>query len=214
MLTRSLRLNGTTIDPAEAVRSARDSASDIQAPDPREFLRAFDDVPEKLEGALDAAGTSLRDAGESLRATVHELSAPPRRNRMPSAGGWLAGLAVMLAAVALTTWLVRRLWPATTTPMDDDVALLDSLDLDRAAGEGMGTAPGTPERRSTIPAPDQGLLAPLDSRRQTTEPDRLTGVMAEPTAVGADLHGLGAEATASDLASGNGIGTTSDRYAG
>ncbi len=109
MLTRSLRLNGTTIDPAEAVRSARD----IQPPDPREFLKAFDDVPEKLEGALDAAGTSLRDAGESLRATVHELSAPPRRNRMPTAGGWVAGLVVMVAAVALTTWLVRRLWPAT-----------------------------------------------------------------------------------------------------
>ncbi len=214
MLTRTFRLNGTTIDPAEAVRSARD----IQAPDPRELRRAFDDMPEKLEGALDAAGTSLRDAGDSLRATVHDLSAPPRRNRMPSsAGGWLAGLALILAAVAVATWLVRRFWPATTTPDDDDVAVLDRFDLDRAAGEGMGTAPGASERRSSIPAPvtGEGLLSPLDSRRQTTEPDRLTGVMAEPTSVGADIRASGgSDVTATDPASMNGVGTTSDRYAG
>ena len=101
---------------------------------------------------------------------------------MPTAGGWLAGLAVMVAAVALTTWLVRRLWPATKTIVDDELAELDRVDLDRAAGEGMGTAPGSTERRSSIPTTGEGLLAPLDSRRQTTEPDRLTGVMAEPTA--------------------------------
>jgi hypothetical protein len=211
MLTRTLRLNGTTIDPAEAVRSARD----IQAPDPREFLKAFDDMPEKLEGAIDAAGTSLRDAGESLRATVHELSAPPRRNRMPAAGGWVAGLVVMVAAVALTTWLVRRLWPATKATPDDEFAQLDRLDLDRAAGEGMGTAPGAVERRSSLPTTGEGLLAPLDSRRQTTEPDLLTGVMAEPTGVGADSYGgVGSEVSGAASASGNGVGATSDRYAG
>lgn len=212
MLTRTLRLNGTTIDPAEAVRSARD----IQPPDPREFLKAFDDMPEKLEGAIDAAGTSLRDAGESLRATVHELSAPPRRNRMPSSpGGWVVGLVVIVAAVALTTWLVRRLWPATKTTIDDEFAELDRVDLDRAAGEGMGTAPGSAERRSSIPTTGEGLLSPLDSRRQTTEPDLLTGVMAEPTGVGADLHGgIGSEVSGAGSASGNGVGAASDRYAG
>jgi hypothetical protein len=84
MLTRSLRLNGTTIDPAEAVRSARD----IQPPDPREFLKAFDDMPEKLEGALDAAGTS-RCATRASRCVPPCTSCPrPRRNRMPTAGGW------------------------------------------------------------------------------------------------------------------------------
>jgi hypothetical protein len=211
MLTPTFRLNGTTIDPAEAVRSARD----LQPPDPRELLRAFDDVPVKLEGAIDAAGSSLRDAGESLRATVHELSAPPRRNRMPSAGGWLAGLVVMVAAVAVTTWLVRRLWPATKARIDGEVAELDRVDLDRAAGEGMGTAPGSAERRSSIPTTGEGLLAPLDSRRQTTEPDRLTGVMAEPTGVGADLRGtMGSDVSGAASASGNGVGTASDRYAG
>ena len=172
-------------------------------------------MPEKLEGALDAAGTSLRDAGESLRATVHELSAPPRRNRMPTAGGWVAGLVVMVAAVALTTWLVRRLWPATKATIDDEFAELDRVDLDRAAGEGMGTAPGSAERRSSIPTTGEGLLAPLDSRRQTTEPDRLTGVMAEPTGVGADLHAaVGSEVSGAGSASGNGVGAASDRYAG
>jgi len=211
MMTRSIRLNGTTIDPAEAVRAARD----VQPPDPRELLKAFDDVPEMLEGALDAAGSSLRDAGESLRATVHELSAPPRRNRTPSASGWLAGLVVMVAAVALTTWLVRRLWPATKTTIDDEFAELDRVALDRAAGEGMGTAPGSAERRSTIPTTGEGLLSPLDSRRQTTEPDRLTGVMAEPAGVGADLRGAaGSEVSGAGSTSGNGIDAASDRYAG
>ena len=134
---------------------------------------------------------------------------------MPAAGGWLAGLAVMVAAVALTTWLVRRLWPATKTTVDDELAELDRVDLDRAASEGMGTAPGSTERHSSIPTTGEGLLAPLDSRRQTTEPDRLTGVMAEPTVVGADTHGaMGSDVSGAGSASGNGVGTTSDRYAG
>jgi hypothetical protein len=79
----------------------------------------------------------------------------------------------------------------------------------------MGTAPGAVERRSTIPAPGEGLLTPLDSRRQTTEPDRLTGVMAEPTGVGTDLHGaVGSGESGTEPASTNGVGATSDRYAG
>ena len=85
MLTRTIHLNGTTIDPAEAMRSA-----------------GLDTVPDRVDAAISAAGDSLRDAGDSLRATVHQLSAPPARTKMPSTRGWLAGIAFLVAAVAVT----------------------------------------------------------------------------------------------------------------
>jgi hypothetical protein len=213
MLTRSFRVNGTTIDPAGAVadavraarksarRSARGSARDFQAPE--DIRRALDEVPDRLEDAIEAASDSIREAGETLRATVHELTAPPERRRMPTGRGWLAGIGIVVAAVALTTLVVRRVWSPSTEHLDDEVRRLDREDLDRATGEGMGTAPGAPERRSSLTT-GAGLLSPLDARESPAS--RLTGVMADPATSAA-----GAE---QEAASANGVVTSSDRAAG
>ena len=165
MLTRTIRLNGTTIDPAEAIRSA-----------------GLDTVPERVDAAIAAAGDSLRDAGDSLRATVHQLSAPPQRGRMPSGRGWLAGVAFVVAAVALTTWLFRRMSARPAALPDDDLDALDLEDLERAKGEGMGTAVDTADRMpSTMTAPDPVIARdPL----QVPSDHELAGVMAEPAAPG------------------------------
>lgn len=181
MLLSNLRLNGTTIDPAEAVRTARDSARDLrdfQAPDRDDIKRAFEEVPDRLEEAIEAASESLRDAGDAIRASVHEMTAPPSRTRMPSTRGWVAGIAFTTAAVVLATWLFRRFSSSTTRLDDDDFASLDREDLDRAAGEGMGTAPGASERRSSMTG--EGFLSPLDASRESGG-TRLTGVMADPS---------------------------------
>jgi hypothetical protein len=211
MLTRTFRVNGTTIDPAEAVRTARDAArdttKDLQAPDARDLRRALDDVPDRIEDALEAANASLREAGDSLRAAVHDMTAPPQRTRMPSAGAWVAGVVFMIAALALGAWLFRRLSAPAIDTLDDDFGGLDRADLDRAAGEGMGTAPGAPERRSTM-TPGEGLLSPLDGPRENSGIG-LTGVMADPAATGARPGILDPED-----ASANGVGTSSDRYPG
>ena len=155
MLTRTIHLNGTTIDPAEAIRST-----------------GLDAVPDRVDAAISAAGDSLRDAGDSLRATVHQLSAPPSRTKMPSTRGWLAGIAFLVAAVAVTTWLFRRMSAAPT--VEDDLDVLDLEDLERAKGEGMGTAISSDPLH--VPS-DNGLL----------------GVMAEPDATG-EHNGLGVAA--------------------
>jgi hypothetical protein len=197
MLTRTFRVNGTTIDPAEAVRNVRDSALELQAPDRQDIRRALDDMPDRLEEAIEAAGESLREAGDAIRASVHEMTAPTQRNRMPSTRGWLAGIAIAVGAVALATWLFRRM-TATPQPLDEDWAQLDREDLDRAAGEGMGTAPGAPERRSSM-ATGEGLLSPLDSARESTH---LTGVMGDPSTT---------DVADSESLSANGVGVTSDR---
>lgn len=170
MLTRTIRLNGTTIDPAEAIRSA-----------------GLDTMPERVDAAISAAGESLRDAGDSLRATVHQLSAPPQRGRMPSTRGMLAGVAFVVATVALTTWLFRRMSAAPALP-DVDLDALDLEDLERAKGEGMGTAVGTTDRMpSTMTAPEPAIAHdPL----HVPSDNELTGVMAEPAAAG-EHNGLG-----------------------
>ncbi len=138
MLSRTIRLTGTTIDPGEAIRSA-----------------GLDAMPERVDAAISAAGESLRDAGDSLRATVHQLSAPPQRGRMPSTRGMLAGVAFLVAAVAVTTWLFRRMSATPAALLDDDLDVLDLGDLERAKGEGMGTAVATTDRMpSTMTAPE------------------------------------------------------------
>ena len=136
MQTPTFRMNGTVIDPAEAVRSARD----LQLPDTRDLVRGLDAVPGRVDTALGAAGDSLREAGDQLRGTIHELSAPRRQRRLPFAWPWLVGIAVGVTVLgALTMWFRR----STATPsFEEDIADLDREDLDRAAGEGMGTAPG------------------------------------------------------------------------
>jgi hypothetical protein len=186
MLTRSFRMNGTNIDPVEAVRNVRETVRDVQPPDPRDLRHALDDVPDKLEQAIDAASVSLRDAGDTLRAAVHDMTAPPQQNR-PSTRGMLVGIAFMVAAAAAATWVFRRLTSAPMAPTDADLAGLDREDLDRAAGEGMGTAPGAAERRTS----GEGLLTPLDAPRENSGVG-LTGVMADPmlpgTAMGLPEH--------------------------
>lgn len=154
MLTRTIHLNGTTIDPAEAMRSA-----------------GLDTVPDRVDAAISAAGDSLRDAGDLLRATVHQLSAPPARTKMPSTRGWLAGIVFLVAAVAVSTWLFRRM--STARMADDDLDALDLEDLERAKGEGMGTA---------ITSDPDPLHVPSDND--------LLGVMAEPVATG-EHNGMG-----------------------
>jgi hypothetical protein len=205
LLTRNLRLNGTTIDPGEAVRTARDSARDLrdfQAPDREDIKRAFEEVPDRLEEAIEAASESLRDAGDAIRASVHEMTAPPSRTRMPSTRGWVAGIAFTTAAVVLATWLFRRFSSSTTRlEDDDDFASLDREDLDRAASEGMGTAPGASERRSSMTG--EGFLSPLDASRETGG-SRLTGVMADPSST--DVGGP-------DAVPAGGISLPSDRNA-
>lgn len=136
MQTPTLRMNGTVIDPAEAVKSARD----LQVPDARELLRGLDAVPGRVDTAIGAAGNSLREAGDQLRGTIHEMSAPRRDRRLPIAWPLLVGLAVGAAVIGLGTWWFRR--STASQAFDEDIADLDREDLDRAAGEGMGTAPG------------------------------------------------------------------------
>ena len=170
MLTRTIRLNGTTIDPGEAIRSA-----------------GLDTMPDRVDAAISAAGDSLRDAGDSLRATVHQLSAPPQRGRMPSTRGMLAGVAFLVAAIAVTTWLFRRMSSAPALP-DDDLDVLDLEDLERAKSEGMGTAVAAADRiPSTMHAPESVIAGdPL----HVPSDNELTGVMAEAAAVG-EHNGLG-----------------------
>lgn len=171
MLTRTIRLNGTTIDPAEAIRSA-----------------GLDTMPERVDAAISAAGDSLRDAGDSLRATVHQLSAPPQRGRMPSTRGLLAGVTFVVAAVALTTWLFRRMSATSAALPDDDLDALDLDDVERAKGEGMGTAAGTADRMpTTMTAP--GSVVARDPVHVPSDSE-LTGVMAE-SAVAGEHNGLG-----------------------
>ena len=88
--------------------------------------------------------------------------------------------------------------------VDDEYAELDRDDLDRAAGEGMGTAPGASERRSTIPRPARACWPRSKSHAQTTEPDapdRRDGATASAT----DVGDLGVPVVR------NGVGVTSDR---
>jgi hypothetical protein len=200
MLTRTFRVNGTTIDPAEAVRTARDSAREFQTPDRQDIKRAFEDVPDRVEEAIEAASETLREAGDAIRASVHEMTAPAPRYRMPSTRGWVAGIAFTMAALVLATWLFRRVSSAATRRADADYARLDREALDRAASEGMATAPGAPERRSTM-TPGEGLLSPLDSARETSG-TRLSGVMADPSTT---------DIGESESLSPNGVGVTSDR---
>ena len=116
MQTPTFRMNGTVIDPAEAVRSARD----LQVPDTRDLLRGLDAVPGRVDTALGAAGDSLREAGDQLRGTIHEMSAPRRNRRLPIAWPLLVGLAVGAAMIGLGTWWFRR---STATPtFEDDIA--------------------------------------------------------------------------------------------
>jgi hypothetical protein len=135
MHTPTLHRNGT-IDPAEAIRSARD-----QAPDARELLRGLDTVPARVDTALSTAGDTIREAGDQLRGTIHELSAPRRERRLPIAWPWLVGLAAGMTVIGVGAWWFRRSSSATDIE-DIDLSTLDREDLDRATGEGMGTAPG------------------------------------------------------------------------
>jgi hypothetical protein len=178
------------------IRSARDSARDIQPRiqplDTDEIRRALDTVPDRVDAALEAAGVSLRDAGESLRAAVHDLSAPPQRTRMPSGRGLVAGIAFIVASIAVATWLMRRVATSRHTfTADDDMDVLDRDDLDRATSEGMGTAAGAVDR-SSLMTTGEGLLSPLDQSNEMSD-RRLTGVMAEPTAIAG--NGLGVPAS-------------------
>lgn len=182
------------------IRSARNSARDIQPRiqpiDTDDIRRALDSVPDRVDAAIEAAGESLRDAGEALRVAVHDLSAPPQRTRMPSGRGWVAGIAFVVASIAVATWLTRRIAMSRHAfSPDDDLGVLDRDDLDRATGEGMGTAAGT-DRTSSMTT-GEGLLSPLDQFNETSD-RRLAGVMAEPTQVAG--NGLGIPA--SDRASG------------
>ena len=111
---RRLRLNGTVIDPAEAVRSARD----FQAPDAREILRNLDSVPGRVDTAISAAGDSLRETGDQIRGTIHELSAPRRDRRLPIAWPWLVGLAVGFTIIGVGAWWFRR--SSSPAILDDD----------------------------------------------------------------------------------------------
>ena len=166
------------------------------------------------------------------------VTRPPVRTRR-----WLASLIIALffmavAASAAVGWWYARESPAHQGPivlvsidgipatdlraygaersdtpaideLDEDFAGLDRQDLERAAGEGRGTAPGAPERRSASTMnPDEGLLSPLDGPRENSGIG-LTGVMADPAATGARTGFTDAEG-----ASANGVGTSSDRYAG
>ena len=54
MQTPTLRMNGTVIDPADAVRSARD----LQVPDARDLLRGLDAVPGRVDTALGASSAA------------------------------------------------------------------------------------------------------------------------------------------------------------
>ena len=102
MHTPTLHRNGT-IDPAEAIRSARD-----QAPDARELLRGLDAVPARVDTALSTAGDTIREAGDQLRGTIHELSAPRRERRLPIAWPWLVGLAAAMTVIGVGAWWFRR----------------------------------------------------------------------------------------------------------
>jgi hypothetical protein len=154
MHTPTLRLNGTVIDPAEAVRSAKD----LQAPDPRELLRGLDSVPARVDSALSAAGDSLRETGDQIRDTIHELSAPRRSRRLPIAWPWLVGLAAGFTVIGVGAWWFRR--SSSPVVLDDDVDLsgLDREDLDRATSEGMGTAPGATDH---LASPSNGSAAAM-----------------------------------------------------
>jgi hypothetical protein len=151
MQTPTLHRNGT-IDPAEAFRSARD-----QAPDARDLLRGLDAVPARVDTALSTAGDTIREAGDQLRGTIHELSAPRRERRLPIAWPWLVGLAAGMTVIGVGAWWFRRS-SSQTDIVDIDLSTLDREDLDRATGEGMGTAPRATDGLAT---PTNGSSAEL-----------------------------------------------------
>ena len=133
MQTPTISLNGATFDPAEALRSVN------------------------VDQALDAAGETLREAGEQIRETIHELSAPRSQRRLPLAWPWLIGLAAGLTVIGIGTWWFRRS-SSPVIDLDEDLATLDREDLDRATSEGMGTAAGAIDR---LASPTNGTPASL-----------------------------------------------------
>lgn len=150
----TLRMNRTVIDPAEAIRTARD----FEAPDAGELRRSLETVPARVDTAIAAAGDSLRETGDQIRETIHELSAPRRQRGLPIAWPWLVGLAAGFTVIGVGAWWYRR--SSSTVVLDDDLDLsgLDREDLDRAAGEGMGTAPGATDH---LASPSNGSAAAM-----------------------------------------------------
>jgi hypothetical protein len=156
MLTRTIR-NGTTIDidPARAVRAARGSATG-----PREIVRGLDSLPERVSGARQRRQI-LRDAGE----TCARRSTPCRRRAgasRPSGSSWQAspsapswwgsapgGHGAPPDARAGRPWAQGR----STTRRDDPARPGRPGAVERAASEGMGTAPAQASRPARRPVP-------------------------------------------------------------
>ena len=149
MHTPTLRMNGTVIDPAEAIRSARDPGARRAAI----CCRGLETVPARVDTALSTAGDTIRETGDQLRETIHELSAPRRQRGLPIAWPWLVGLAAGFTVIGVGAWWYRR--SSSTVVLDDDLDLsgLDREDLDRADrrrhghGAGRDRSPGEPVER-------------------------------------------------------------------
>jgi hypothetical protein len=164
MQAPTLHHDGSTFDVADTVRAVRE----LQAPDARDLVRGLEAVP-------DLAGAALEAAGESLRETVHRMSAPPRRSG-PSTRGWITGLAVTIAVLGAAAWTWRRMTamrPARRAlpagpPVEAEAARLDREAIERAAGEGMGVVESVTEREMGMRAAGPGIVehdgrdAPVD----------------------------------------------------
>jgi hypothetical protein len=122
---------GLTTGLARVARGAR--AADL--PDPIEVVRAID-LPRRVDVGRELAA----DAAAAIAETVTEAQARRRRSRRRRI---LTALAVgLVVALAMPAW---RGWRRMSERAARERAL-DRMGVERAAGEGMGTAIGSPAR--------------------------------------------------------------------
>jgi hypothetical protein len=127
--TSSLRIADAGIDPKAVVRSARD----LSLSDAGGLLRRVD-VPAQFDAAMEAASEAARSVVERL---------PGRRRRRRRLPVLVAGVSiVVLAAVGMAAWLMRRRTAGEAARDRVEEGEFDRDSLDRAANEGMPIVPG------------------------------------------------------------------------
>jgi hypothetical protein len=124
----SFRVADATVDLKAIARSARGRS----LPDPGELVRRAD-VPRRIDAAVDATSSAVRDAIRRLPGQRR------RRRRLPLL---VAGLSVaVLATAGVVAWAMRRrAADAAARVRTTEDHEFDRDALDRAADDGMGVA--------------------------------------------------------------------------
>lgn len=131
---------------------------EIDFPDPSELVRRLD-VPRRLD-----AGREL--AVEVLGRAMERTPAARRRERRRRA---IVAATVGLVVAGIATWAVRRI--ADRQALRAETRRFDRESAERAAGEGMGTAIGSPTSSDALVPVD--MAVPDDATRVEDRTDRM-----------------------------------------